>query len=250
MNRVHTYIKWLLLALLALTIGAVHQGWITFPFKPTMYTASHDASKKDRWAAMEKEVESWTDALGLGIDPGIKKMVIVLNLLGFKTEQSCEGHSDWGRPYPWVRITVKTPKLEDLFHKIQKTISLIDKHETAIQEKYPELSMGEALRKGETQEVLDLYKKRHMYTDTLQKKSKLSILPLRHLLMKFYEGHAIDPDSMLVLTPFGFESFELVSLGGEWQAARTTQEKLSKLKVYQQEMNSLADFLTEYFFKK
>src|ERR1700685_3524831 len=63
-----------------------------------LFYKDYDA-KLQRWQEMEKEVDSWTDALGLGIDGGIKKTVIVLNLLGFKTQQSCEGHFEWGRPY-------------------------------------------------------------------------------------------------------------------------------------------------------
>lgn len=34
------------------------------------------------------------------IDKGIRPLVVVLLLLGIKTEASCEGHLDHGHPYP------------------------------------------------------------------------------------------------------------------------------------------------------
>lgn len=49
-----------------------------------------------------KEVDSWVDGLGLGIDEGIKHAVVVFNLAGFPTYGSCEGHLDWGCHYPWI----------------------------------------------------------------------------------------------------------------------------------------------------
>ncbi|MCB1118060.1 MAG: hypothetical protein KDK50_05735 [Chlamydiia bacterium] len=58
------------------------------------------------WNELAKEVETWGDALGNPLDNGIKDCVIALNLIGFQTSQSCEGHADWGSPYPWVHIEI------------------------------------------------------------------------------------------------------------------------------------------------
>jgi hypothetical protein len=49
-------------------------------------------------------VEQFTDRLGATIDEGIFETVVVFNLLGFRTFQSCEGHLDHGAPYPWVDV--------------------------------------------------------------------------------------------------------------------------------------------------
>ena len=49
-------------------------------------------------------VEQFTDRLGATIDEGIFETVVVFNLLGFRTFQSCEGHLDHGSPYPWVDV--------------------------------------------------------------------------------------------------------------------------------------------------
>ena len=39
------------------------------------------------------------------MDPGIVETVALVNLLGFPTNNSCEGHTDHGMANPWVRIT-------------------------------------------------------------------------------------------------------------------------------------------------
>lgn len=214
----------------------------------TADSSAQSNSKTKRWQNMEKEVASWRDALGLKIDPEIKKMVVVLNLLNFKTTQSCEGHIDWGRPYPWVRITTKSPELSDLFNKRKKILDFIREQETKTQKKHPRLSLGEALRKENSLKILEAHKKIHPLNDKIEKTSRLMIIQLKKLVTDFYKKHPIDPDKMLVLSKFGFENFELFSLGGDWQVIRDNNEKLKKLQEYQKEMNLFADFLTDYYF--
>lgn len=59
------------------------------------------------WERMLRAVDRVKDALGKTVDPGIRETVAVLNLLGFRTRQSCEGHVNergLGLPTPWVDI--------------------------------------------------------------------------------------------------------------------------------------------------
>ncbi|RAQ94635.1 hypothetical protein [Thermogemmatispora tikiterensis] len=56
------------------------------------------------WQEACEALARLTDALGTPIDPGIVETVVLLNLLGFPTVQSCEGHLDHGPPYPWVTV--------------------------------------------------------------------------------------------------------------------------------------------------
>jgi hypothetical protein len=56
------------------------------------------------WADGYAAVQTMTDALGMPVDTGIVETVVALNLLGFQTLQSCEGHLDHGTPYPWVTL--------------------------------------------------------------------------------------------------------------------------------------------------
>lgn len=53
-----------------------------------------------------------TDRLGKKIDDGIFETVVCLNMLGINTTSSCEGHLDWGLPYPWINIE---PEIEQKY---------------------------------------------------------------------------------------------------------------------------------------
>ncbi|HEY4001387.1 MAG TPA: hypothetical protein VGO93_21115 [Candidatus Xenobia bacterium] len=61
-------------------------------------------SREREWQDREQQVDGTQDALGLGLDPGIKFAVVGLQANGFHTVQSCEGHSNRGCGAPWVDI--------------------------------------------------------------------------------------------------------------------------------------------------
>ena len=50
------------------------------------------------------KVDLITDKLGEPVDDGIRHAVISFIMLGLSTSGSCEGHLDWGLPYPWVDV--------------------------------------------------------------------------------------------------------------------------------------------------
>lgn len=56
------------------------------------------------WEEACEAVKQLTDLLGNPVDEGIVETVAALNLLGFSTYQSCEGHLDHGAYCPWVMI--------------------------------------------------------------------------------------------------------------------------------------------------
>lgn len=56
------------------------------------------------WEEACAEVAQFTDNLGCEVDDGIFDTVVALNLLGLRTVQSCEGHLNYGHPYPWVWV--------------------------------------------------------------------------------------------------------------------------------------------------
>src|SRR5437763_8152511 len=56
------------------------------------------------WSEAEASVSTFTDRLRTPIDAGIVETVVVLNLLGLQTFQSCEGHLTDGSAYPWVTL--------------------------------------------------------------------------------------------------------------------------------------------------
>ncbi len=245
-NKSYTFLKWSIIIALAIlaTYSAIDY------FKGAKTSTIPSSAKKERWEAMEKEVHSWGDALGMGIDPQIKKTVIVLNLLGFKTTQSCEGHIDRALPYPWVRITTETPEIEKLIKERNDLWAIAHKKETEIAKKHPGLSLGEALRKEPTPELDEIYKKYHRLNADVEKALKARIKPLQTLLKEFYTQRRADPEVMLTINANILDLFELSSPDGIWQITRSDQEKLKKLQAYQGEMNAFADFLSNYYFNK
>jgi hypothetical protein len=70
-----------------------------------------------RWIEVSEKFSRVTDKLGTPIDDGIFDTVVALNILGFVTSMSCEGHLDHGLPYPWVDVTNKK---DDLFLHLSK----------------------------------------------------------------------------------------------------------------------------------
>jgi hypothetical protein len=72
-----------------------------------------------------EQVNSLTDRLGKGIDPGIKHAVVAFNIAGFPTTMSCEGHmKQWGTPFPWVDLDLTDAlriKLESFMDKFYLT---------------------------------------------------------------------------------------------------------------------------------
>ena len=43
---------------------------------------------------IEEKIKNVTDGLGMPLDEGVFRSVVILNSLGLKTRQSCEGHVD------------------------------------------------------------------------------------------------------------------------------------------------------------
>ncbi len=84
---------------------------------PQFNTNEQFLEKQKLWDAKKAEVESWADGLGRGIETHIKDTVIALNLLGYPTLESCEGHKQGDSDhdcYPWVTFEVrKLPEFKD-----------------------------------------------------------------------------------------------------------------------------------------
>lgn len=60
-------------------------------------------------------VTGFKDGLGKTVDlkivEALTQFTRVTEALGFKTFQSCEGHMDWGFPFPWIDFEVTSEKL-------------------------------------------------------------------------------------------------------------------------------------------
>ncbi len=76
-----------------------------------------------RWISTLKKVDQLTDGRGTKVDTRIRETVAILWLYGFHTYGSCEGHLEWGEPYPWVELYAPEPteknwrKNDDIYFK-------------------------------------------------------------------------------------------------------------------------------------
>ena len=109
------------------------------------------------------------DALGKKIDPGVLDAVVALNLMGYKTLMSCEGHIDHGTggPYIDVEVTGAEKQLAELeafekTHKMHKPKSSLESQDfqewETLRQKIDDYSLTWA--KG-LQKILDLYRRKN-----------------------------------------------------------------------------------------
>lgn len=61
-------------------------------------------TKTATWEETAAYFRRVTDKLGKKIDTGIFETVVTLNMAGIATRASCQGHLDWGLPYPWIDL--------------------------------------------------------------------------------------------------------------------------------------------------
>ena len=172
--------------------------------------------KKKKWDDMSKKVDKVIDKLGMGIDKGIKKIVIVLNLLGFMTDGSCEGHIKWGRIHPWVDVSIETPKN---WLKLSKSKKHSD--ELKFQKLVEKRSLGALKEEKRMKNVID----------------------------KFYKKRKTSLEIRLMAEEFGY-GFTLKNINAELIKILPATERKKLLKKYQNEMSAFADFLEKEFFNK
>lgn len=214
---------------------------------------NNDVKKHQLWKSMSAEVDTWADAIGnpILIEPGIKDTVIVLNLLGFKTRGSCEGHIGWRCASPWVDFDVRDEVIQGLFKEEKEILKRIDIVEKKIIEKYPELSFDQVIKKLHTEKNREFLELNDQYYKIFQQREKLSrekILKLYNLIELFYKKNFTNYDRMLFLE--GFINPRLQSLGAKWEILHTQDIKESKIKEYQDEMKKFTKFLINYFYSK
>lgn len=185
-------------------------------------------AKEQRWQEMAAWVEKITDGLGMPVDSGIKETVIVLNLLGFPTAMSCEGHADRGVSGPWVDM--KSKDLEALEEQWQQAILTA---QAAHEEKRP-------LPEGH-------YK-------TLRAAKKKLDTPVLHLasglmayLITFYAARVAPHNLRLVLKEY-VAGFRLECHGTFLQEVVEPPQREAKLREYQDEMRAFTAFLKERYF--
>lgn len=183
-------------------------------------------NKEQHWQRLAERFAATTDDLGQPLDPKILDAVVALNVLGFETTASCEGHTE-GSYAPYVDIAIDTPadEKERLF---------------------------EALRHAESDEEIragnDLFEQLNVYYLQVRRR-------LMDLLIAFYQDRHVSYDHLLSLHPrrdvFGcVEDLRLQCAGAEDLDLNDAAERVVKLNVYQREIQAFATFLKEKYFEE
>ena len=175
--------------------------------------------KQARWDEMAVEVDKIVDPLDKHVDEGIKDTVIALQLLGFETDGSCEGHTDHGVCSPWIDITsagikATEPEKEKLFEKIEKQGYMDKETERRIDELNLERTKEQARVMG--------------------------------ILAEFYWGRDAPYDTIIVVHPV--INGRIQCIGTDIVELLPPEQKAVKLKQYQAEMAEFTKFLKDRYF--
>jgi hypothetical protein len=198
---------------------------------PSLLPATSQENKKKNWGLVEEYIDRITDGLGMPVDEDIKNPVIVLNLLGIRTRQSCAGHVDRSLA-PWITIT-----WDDSSDVIE-----LRKNADEIRATIKELRKTKDLT---SHEIISLYEQYH----TLNRKSDIPQLTecqkVLNLLCEFYTNRLVRADIHLCISRVG----RIESIGYDFIEIQHETIKESKIKEYQNEMTAFSNFLVNKYFK-
>ncbi|GHO66856.1 hypothetical protein KSC_057480 [Ktedonobacter sp. SOSP1-52] len=190
--------------------------------------------KQQQWGEACQQFRKTTDRLGMPIDEGIFETVVVLNLLGVKTRQSCEGHLERGSFAPWVTLT--TPGIDERYRQAAQAMKEADQ-----------------IRKEEKHSLDTLHEvyapARHLreQADAMHAQDQQRVITL---LESFYEHCSVSHDCTLIVYSHIPGTSILESQGARLQIIRSLEIREGKLKEYQREMHNFTAFLKEHFLNR
>lgn len=182
--------------------------------------------KSQTWTELEKHFARVIDGCGTKIDPGIMNAVIAFNAIGVNTTASCEGHLDWGNAYPWIRSGVTG--VDDLENELRQALK--------------------AYQNAASDDRVKLCDEYYAIATRVQKLHVQEELKLTKYLNAFYKQHEMDYDKHLVIERTISGECILQSHGANLQEIRDPSERAAKLKEYQNEMQTFAEFLKRQYF--
>lgn len=200
------------------------------------YNTRHNEIKQNKWNQMSSEIDTITDALGLPIDANIKETVIVLNLLGFATNGSCEGHLNWGTMAPWVDLCLGSYRSNPIFF--------------AKQQEYYEMieCRSELMNEPLNDTTCEFWRKSHLIEAEIHILANKHFDKIRELLVEFYKNRIIDHDSILYLENGCNFGYRLTTIGHKWQVNLNEKNRQKQLTKYQKEMHDFTEFLKNYYY--
>jgi len=192
---------------------------------PAAVFADAPPTKQEQWDAMEYNFNHLADGMGTPIDMGIKDSVIVLNLLGFQTNGSCQGHIYGERAEsPCIEFFFNT-KLKDLIAREQE--------------------LGKKLDASAYSSVFDEWQ-------TVRAKIKSAeielLASLEKLLADFYAQHRPDSKRKLIVDKGEFGSVLRINSTSEHDKNLSLEKQKENVIRNQEEMWRFTLFLKDRFF--
>ncbi len=108
----------------------------------------------ESYEEVKEEVDLITDGLGVPVDEKIKKTVIALRMMRINTEGSCEGHREWGLPYPWVSVSLylsdkyESGWIEDNIAEREKVLPFVDEFNATYTPEFPLILQDQGMFKA------------------------------------------------------------------------------------------------------
>lgn len=181
--------------------------------------------KQKAWDDMKQNIlKSASEFENEKMEEGVMDTVVVMNLLGVNTMESCEGHVEKEKPYPSVIFGSK------------KHSQFYSKESNEINTKYRNV-------KGDSPEYRELLESIKEESSNLKNKVQI-------LLDEFYSGKEWSPyhygvsvftkDSMYSLAPVGLENAENNSI----------ENKRTILDLSRKEMDDFTEFLKNKYYKE
>lgn len=168
------------------------------------------------WNETVEKFTHVTDKLGKEIDPGIFDTVVALNVLGFHTTMSCEGHINWGLAAPWVDV------IPDGAVALNQQIQVI-RQQTPADQPFPD----------EAKQLMLVVKRNQ----------QLLFHDLVKLLDQFYEYRHITYARQLIPHMSHGGHIRIEPIGADLQTVVPDQIKEQQLRAYQTEMSDFTAFL-------
>jgi len=202
-------------------------------------------SKKEiKWIKLLNEFDKTIDNLGRTIDKQIKDTVIVLNLLGFRTMGSCEGHLSNNRlRFPYIYCEIKgEPKYE---YRGERSVrrKLIKKYNI---KNWNVVYSNDEIWNDYKKQVIEGLEKSEEW-----KKWEKKNEPLGEKIKKLineYNKVKISSKNNKIQVERVYPGYRIVTLMVENEENYSNKEKKKLIKLSQKEFKSFTEFLKDKYF--
>jgi hypothetical protein len=206
-------------------------------------------TKQQQLNQIKGRLDNSTDAIGMPIDEGIKPTVLYLNALGLTTLQSCEGHLNSGRPYPWISIGASDEPDERYIGQTKIFQKVADKYHVPLEN---------VVRMRHEQGFIEASNESSEHPETVEFKAWRAQNEILHgrttdYLTQFYQYHPQPPTPLTTFKLGGGEFFlqPNISLQETFIWNEMTQDQQNQLrhnlKSWQTEMQTFTEFSKQKF---